>query len=261
MATLAQIQRDFIHAFYQQQPAAFTQHLSNKPVIDANTQWQIYQGSITEGLATHLRAVYAVCETVVGEAFFTGLAYEFIKQTPCYTNDLAQYGDSFADFVSTFPPAADLPYLANVCRLCWYRHCCQQQQQYSQFDIAKFALIDDAKKDEIILLLQPTHYLLHSSYPIDKIWDLCQQSNHEYAAPIDLDSGGVNLFIFWQHDQVVCNELTDQEYTVAVELAKQQPLTTLQTNLANDQINLSILLPCFLNQGWLGGWRYSNHPV
>lgn len=254
MTTLAKLQHDFIHAFYQKEPNRFTRHLSTTPKITPSTQWQIYHGSITEGLAQHLRTVYATCETLVGADFFTGLIYTFIQQTPCYTDDLAQYGDTLADFIATFAPAAQLPYLADMSRLCWYRHCCQQQQQYQAFDIAQFACIEETQYDQLILQLQPVYYILSSPYPLAQIWSLCHTDNNEQVKPVDLNAGSVCLLIWWQHDHVAHACLTEQEYIVIQHLIAKPTLAELQLQLTDHAIDLQTVLPHFLQQGWLSGW-------
>ena len=64
-----------------------------------------------------LADTFPVCQTLVGEAFFSGLALAFAQQQLPRSRRLAFYGQGFAEFVRQFPPAQSLPYLADVAQL------------------------------------------------------------------------------------------------------------------------------------------------
>ena len=134
MSKLAELQQDFLTAFYENNATVFTKHIHSQTALTPDKRFNIYQSSVTECLAKSLRETYEVCEKLVGEDFFNGLAYTYIQQTPSQSPDLGDYGEGFADFVGEFPPAQQLPYLADICRLCWAYHLAYQADAEAQFD-------------------------------------------------------------------------------------------------------------------------------
>ena len=54
---------------------------------------------------------------IVGRDFFCAMARDFVVARPPRSPVLATYGDELADFISTFEPARELPYLADVARI------------------------------------------------------------------------------------------------------------------------------------------------
>lgn len=251
MHLLEHIQQDFVNAFYHHDEEAFVRHIAADKRLSAQRRFQIYQNSIIEGLAIHLRGLYQACEKVVGDDFFTHMAYQYIKQNPCYSADLNQYGQTFADFVSTFEPAQSLPYLTDLSHLCWHFHMAMQTQTYTTFDINAFSDVLNQNSDDIVLTLQPSIHLLSSDYPLDQIWQLCCGENDE---EIDLTSGGVYLMTWYDGTQVRIDNLTPAQWQVAQWISEKKSLSALERACQDQHIDLSALLPRFLQQGWLAGW-------
>ena len=84
---------------------------------DPAARFAVYRNNVTVSLINALADSYPVTQELVGEPFFRAMARLFTRQAPPRLPMLAFYGESFADFIETFPPAAALPYLADVARL------------------------------------------------------------------------------------------------------------------------------------------------
>lgn len=84
---------------------------------DPATRFAVYRNNVVASLINALTDTYPVTQELVGEAFFRAMAREYVLTEPPRSRVLAFYGLSFADFVERFPPAASLPYLADVARL------------------------------------------------------------------------------------------------------------------------------------------------
>jgi hypothetical protein len=194
---------------------------------------------------------------LVGEQFFNGLAYTFIKQTPSSSPNIGECGEGFADFIAGFPPAQSLPYLADVCRLCWCYHLAYQAPTHLPFDVQSFAKIPDDQKDHLIFQLPPSALLLRSDYPIKAMWTLCQ--SNQSTQTISLDDGGVNLLIWRQEEHINIHHLSEEEWLLASQLDQQVTLGQLQQIPALQTINTAELLPVFLKKGWLTGWSSEHH--
>jgi hypothetical protein len=77
----------------------------------------IHRNNVMSSLIEALIDTYPVVTELVGEAFFRRMARCFVQAHPPRSPVLACYGGDFPAFVRGFPPAADLPWLAEVARL------------------------------------------------------------------------------------------------------------------------------------------------
>jgi hypothetical protein len=77
----------------------------------------VYRNTVLKGCIDALQANYPAVARLVGEEWFRAAAVEFARRHPPRDPVLLTYGAGFADFLAAFPPAADLPYLADVARL------------------------------------------------------------------------------------------------------------------------------------------------
>ena len=81
---------------------------------DPGRRFDVYRNNVVSSLISALAASYPVVETLVGHDFFSAMARIYVSETPPTSRLLAEYGDSFPQFLETFPPVAELPYLADV---------------------------------------------------------------------------------------------------------------------------------------------------
>ena len=83
----------------------------------AHPAFTVYRNTVWKGWVDALEANYPAAVALTGRDWFRAAAREFAARTPPATPVLATYGDGFAGFLAGFPPAAGLPYLADVARL------------------------------------------------------------------------------------------------------------------------------------------------
>jgi hypothetical protein len=74
----------------------------------------IYRNNVFVSLNEALSEIFPVTKQLVGEAFFNAVGQRFIEQHPPSSPILSQYGDQFSPFIANFPPAASIPYLAEL---------------------------------------------------------------------------------------------------------------------------------------------------
>src|SRR5512146_2798388 len=87
----------------------------------AERRFAVYRNTVAASQIEALAARFPVVKRLVGEEFFRAMAHEFVAQHPPRSPLLFQYGESFADFIDDFAPAAPLPYLADMARLEYLR--------------------------------------------------------------------------------------------------------------------------------------------
>ncbi|MEO8249806.1 MAG: DNA-binding domain-containing protein [Burkholderiales bacterium] len=81
----------------------------------------VYRNTVMKGCIDTLEANFPAIARLVGADWFRAAAALFVQAHPPTDSRLVIYGESFADFLQGFEPAAELPYLPNVARLdrCW----------------------------------------------------------------------------------------------------------------------------------------------
>ncbi len=84
---------------------------------DIARRFGVYRNNVTLGLIEALRARFPVAEALVGEAFFRAAARVYIAENKPKSPVLLLWGATFPAFLARFPPAASVPYLADVARL------------------------------------------------------------------------------------------------------------------------------------------------
>ena len=77
----------------------------------------VYRNTVLKGCIDALQANYPAVERLVGAEWFRAAAAIFVRaELPAHPS-LVDYGAGFFEFLRTFAPAAELPYLAGVARL------------------------------------------------------------------------------------------------------------------------------------------------
>lgn len=79
--------------------------------------FSVYRNTVLKGWVDALEANFPAVVRLVGEEWFRAAAAVYARANPPRTVMMVSYGDSFAAFLETFEPAAELPYLPAVARL------------------------------------------------------------------------------------------------------------------------------------------------
>ena len=161
--------------------------------LTAAQQLAIYRESHYGGLAKAIAEIYPVCKLLVGDEFFDNMVWRYVKQSPSLHYDLNHYGADFPFFIEHFTPAADLPYLADICRLelVWHQaFYAADHRPFTENDLTNLA---PENYETLVFRLAPSTFLLDSEYPILRIWQMAQEHKDE---TVDLDEGGIKLLIW-----------------------------------------------------------------
>lgn len=138
----------------------------------------LYRGNVAANARKALAAAYPIIGKLVGEAFFDGLAREFARHAPSKAGDLNVFGEGFAGFLATFPPARELPYLPDVARLEWAIHRAYYAADAEPLDPARLAQVPPEAQGSLRLRLHPACALLASPWPLARIWEV-HRDDHE----------------------------------------------------------------------------------
>jgi hypothetical protein len=139
---------------------------------DPMLRFAVYRNNVMVSLIDALADTYPVVQTLVGEEFFRAMAREFAQNNPPRSAVMAYYGRDFADFVAAFPPAASVPYLADVARLEMARVMAYHAADVATIDpqVLQAALADPEQLMSLRLGLHPSVHVIESSFAIFSVW-------------------------------------------------------------------------------------------
>jgi hypothetical protein len=187
----------------------------------ARRRFAVHRNNMVAGLVSGLRERFPAVEKIVGEEFFAAMARAFVRQCPPRSPLLAGYGDELAAFLAAFPPARQLPYLADVARLEAARTRAYHAADIVPLDVAAFAALSPAEVDSIRLELHPSVGIIRSPHPIVTIWAM--NSGEQKLAPID-DWRGEDALVARPHLQVEVRALPAGGAAFLLALASGAPL-------------------------------------
>lgn len=136
----------------------------------APKRFAVYRNNVTVALIEAVKSTFPAVVALVGEDFFAEMARQFVRLTPPHSPLLFDYGRDFPAFIAAFPPAAGLPFLADVARLdrAWL-------DAYHAADATPFAASALAGCDGDGLMAVrfdacPAMRLVRSDFPLVTIW-------------------------------------------------------------------------------------------
>jgi Putative DNA-binding domain len=143
----------------------------------------VYRNNVVAGLVKAIEARFPVVEKIMGEDFFAAMARAFVLERPPRSPLLATYGDEFADFIDTFEPAREVPYLSDVARIEAARTRTYHAADATPIGAGELAAL---RADALIGLridLHPSLEIVRSEHPIVTIWAM--NSGAQKLAPIE----------------------------------------------------------------------------
>lgn len=145
-------------------------------------RFAVYRNNVAVGLVEAMvRRFPAVC-AIVGDEFFRAMARQFVLASPPRSPVLLNYGEAFPDFLESFAPAADLPYLADVARLEIVRG--QAHHAADASPVTAEALVAlDPHRPGVRVGIHPAVRLLRSAHPVVTLWAM--NSGEREPAAID----------------------------------------------------------------------------
>lgn len=194
---------------YQKQ---FIQKMMTPEISHTPDRFAIYHNNWCFGLIKALKNHYPVCERLTGIKFFEAMTKQYVKLNPSSYFSLNDYGENFAEFVGSFPPANQLPYLPDVATLEWAIHRALIGKANINTEHHKIIeMMNDLDKinnlDNFGNLITPQLSLninlnimengtfIASKYPIHKIWQT-NQEDYIGDTTVNLNEGEAWLFVW-----------------------------------------------------------------
>ncbi len=192
MLPLAERQRGFAAALLDSE-ADVPPGLVGPDGVPSARRFAVYRNNVAAGLSESMTITFPAVRRIVGEEFFTAMARAYVLADPPRSPMLLDYGSGFADFIASFPPAATLPYLADVARIenAW-------KESFHSADAAPLppAALAKIPPDQLAgmrLQLHPSVRIVTSRYPVLTIWRMNADGGE--PAPVDLNAGGEDCLV------------------------------------------------------------------
>jgi len=149
---------------------------------------QAYRNGVLANLAGAVRTTYPVLQRIVGPAYLDAAIRRYVLERPSTRGDLNAYGSDFDAFIAAYPPAAELPYLADVARLEWQVQCLYGMADAPDQDLSLLAATPPEQWGDLHFRLDPAHAVLASRWPLARIWEVNQPGYDgdfrvDFAAP------------------------------------------------------------------------------
>ena len=139
----------------------------------------VYRNTVMKGAVDAITANYPTVERMVGTAWLTAAAHEFVEQHPPNTPSLLAYGALFPGWLSQFGPAQQLPYLADIAyidRLWTEAHLAADARPLSREDLTG---LDADVLEFTVAVLHPSLRIAAFTQNIPSLW----RANRPPATP------------------------------------------------------------------------------
>lgn len=139
---------------------------------DPAQRFRVYRNNVIVSLIDALADSFEVTQELVGEDFFRAMARGYAYAHPPQSRLMAFYGEAFPGFIETFPPAAGLPYLADVARLEYRRVVAYHAADVPGVgaEAVAAALADEAALPTLGMALHPSLSVLPSASAVVSLW-------------------------------------------------------------------------------------------
>ncbi len=211
----------------------------------------------TNGRSAHVSVLidaYPVCKAILGEDYFKQVAKLYYKQTPSQNSDMNEYGASFSGFIAQLhvdrKELCDFPYLGDLARLEWNYQQVYYTEDENVFDFQLFQKKCEQYGEEVVLELQPSVFLLSSSYPIYEIW--CTHRHDEPCQTIHAIHGSQYLCAYKEKYQVVVEKIDACVYDLLINIKQSKTLSEI-ADYFQGRYNLNETIETVLKRQWLVG--------
>ena len=147
--------------------------------LTAQPGFRVYRNTVMKGLVDALAANHPAVVSIVGEEWFRAAAHVYARSHLPSVPMLIEYGAAFPDFLATFAPARELPYLADVARLdrLWLES--HLAADASPLDASRLAAFPPERLARVRLRVHPaTRWHFAPSAPIFSIWRANRDAAH-----------------------------------------------------------------------------------
>jgi hypothetical protein len=253
MRNLAGIQKDFLNSILtadnktgQPQPPAGSSEAGESSAA-------IYRDLVATNHLSALKDVYPVCLRLLGESYFSLLAWNYLRDRPTADPDLNRYGHDFPGFLEREAGVREelrnLGYLPGVSRFEWSLYAASR----SSADIIPIEemisrLTDLGDKDTVLFRLNPSLSLMEFSCPVVRIWE---ENRLPEVGEIVLDRVTEKVVVWKNMGDVLYRTVDDESFNLLRLVREGAPLRELNRIYENREQELERLIGLSIRSGWI----------
>jgi len=178
--------------------------------ICLENRMKVYRNNIIRSLTDAAMAALPMTEKLVGREFLEQAMRAFVVNNLPSQGNLNLYGMEFPDFIRTYEPAANLPYLQDFTKLEWLWEAAYYAPDDLPLDPAELINIPEEDMPNLQFSFRQSFTQLESEYPLDEIVDFCRAEDQDNLQ--QLQSRGCKLMIYRPDFKVELRRLDDAEY-------------------------------------------------
>jgi len=173
-SAVEQQQRELVAAIFPQQ--AVSQHSSAEKHHDMDSRGlKIYQNNLVLTAQQALAISFPTVVQLIGDDVFNYASKKLLIESPPSEGDWGLWGDKLPAVLSDIAALAEYPFVADIARLDWIRHCSMRAQD-NQVDQQSLQLLATVELDELYIDYSNSVFLLRSVFPI---WEFWQTHQHD----------------------------------------------------------------------------------
>jgi hypothetical protein len=259
MPTLPELQAGFAQAILREDAEDVATAVLGDGLAPA-ARVQVYWNHVFSSLTEALEATFPVICRLVDRRFFGFAADRYIRAHPPSGPCLFEYGATFPDFLASFPPCADYPYLADVARLEWAMNAALHAEEAMPISPAALGAVPPDEVGRLVFRMDPAAAWLASPWPVDAIWR-ANQPGVDPDATVDIRAGAARLEIRRHDDAVTMRPLASVEHAFRSRLGHGETLETVASVVMaeDDVVDLSAALRALLDEGLITGFALATH--
>ena len=197
MLSLRELQKQFVSVLFEESPESEVGwvrstgercQLRGPRRAEVTARLAIYRNNLQEGFMKALALEFPVIQRLVGDDYFRQLAQEFLSVHPSRTGDLHAIGAPFSEYLRGRFAETEYAYFADVAALEWAYQQSGVAADAPTFDVQSLARVSPESYGALRFDLHPACFLIHSSYPILRIWQVNQIEKGEPDI-VDLSAG------------------------------------------------------------------------
>ena len=206
--------------------------LANAP-IPGHMGLRVHRDNVILGLTEALGSQFPVVRRLVGDQFFAMTAAEFLREHMPVSPVMIGFGEAFPGFLSTFPPADALPYLADVARLEFEMHAAYHAADAVPVSREALLEISSENLNWLRLVFHPSVRLLSSPFPVDIVWRM-NQPGTVLDETVNLPDRGAFVLLARPDDVVETRLLTAPAFAFVSAMGAGEDLEQAQSEAGED---------------------------
>ncbi|WP_051213700.1 DNA-binding domain-containing protein [Maritalea myrionectae] len=183
-------QTDFARALFHADEAA-PGNLVDPAGSAAPKRFGVYRNNVMVSLIDNLASTFPACQRLVGEEFFRALAREYAFNFPPSSPLMIYYGDQFAQFLGSFKPAQQVPFLADIADIEYKLIKSYHAADGPAFDPQSIANVPQKDLDRAKIKFHPSFFWSASRFPAHTIHSRAKAG--ETLEKVDFEQAQITL--------------------------------------------------------------------